>query len=50
MTKAEFVKAAQNLGYAEEDIDEMLDMIEEARKDGIPMSYDDIVLIEQPKY
>ena len=50
MTKAEFVKAARSFGYAEEDIDEMIDMIESAQKDGVPMAYDDIVLIDQPKY
>ena len=50
MTKEEFVKAARSFGYAEKDIDEMIDMIESARKDDVPMAYEDIILIEQPKY
>lgn len=50
MTKVEFIKAAEALGYAEEDIEEMVAMVEEARNDGVPMKYESIVLIEQPEY
>ena len=50
MTKAEFIKKAESLGYLEEDIAEMVAMVEEIRDDGVPMEYDSIVLIEQPVY
>ena len=50
MTKTEFIKTAEALGYAEEDIEEMVDMVEEARNDGVPMDYETIILIEQPVY
>lgn len=50
MTKSEFIKKAEALGYAEEDIEEMVAMVEEARNDGVPMEYDSIILIEQPVY
>ena len=50
MTKDEFIKEANRCGYAEEDIEEMVAMVEEARNDGVPMEFDSIVLIEQPVY
>lgn len=50
MTKTEFIKTAEALGYAEEDIEEMVAMVEEARSEGVPMKFDSIVLIEQPEY
>ena len=50
MTKAEFIKKAKEYGYMDEDIEEMVDMVEEARNDGIPMDYETIVLTEQPVY
>ena len=50
MTKDEFKKKAMEYGYSEEDIEEFVDMIEEARNDGVPMQYEDIVLTEQAVY
>ena len=50
MTKAEFIEEAKKCGYMDEDIEEMLDMVEEARNDGVPMEYDSIILTEQPVY
>lgn len=50
MTKDEFIERAKEYGYMDEDIEEMLDMVDEARNDGVPMEYDSIVLIEQPVY
>ena len=50
MTKAEFIKAAEEYGYSAEDIKEMVAMVEKARNEGVPMDYDIIVLTEQPRY
>lgn len=50
MDKSEFKRKAVQFGYSDEEIKEFISDIEEARKSGVPMKYEDIVLIEQPKY
>ncbi|MFA9375584.1 MAG: hypothetical protein ACERKZ_02405 [Lachnotalea sp.] len=50
MDKNEFSKKAKQYGYSDEQIQEFIDLTEEARKDGAPVKYEDIVLIEQPVY
>lgn len=53
MTKDEFIKKAKEFGYIDEDIEELVDMVEEANKDGVNMTFDyvaDNVLTEQPVY
>lgn len=53
MTKDEFIKKAKEFGYIDEDIEEMIDMVEEANKDGVHMTFDYVaenVLAEQPVY
>lgn len=53
MTKDEFIVKAKEFGYMDEDIDEMIDLVEDANKDGVHMTFDyvaDNVLTEQPVY
>lgn len=53
MTKDEFIKKAKGFGYVDEDIEEMIDLVEEANEEGIHMTYDYVsenVLTEQPVY
>lgn len=53
MTKDEFIKKAKEFGYIDEDIEELVDMVEEANKDGVRMTFDYVaenVLTEQPVY
>ena len=53
MTKAEFIAKATEYGYMDEDIEEMIELVEDANQDGVPMSYDYLaenVLAEQPAY
>lgn len=50
MTQAEFIKKAKEYGYMDEDVDEMIDLVEEARNGGVPMDYEIILLTEQPVY
>lgn len=53
MTKAEFIANATEYGYMDEDIEEMIELVEEANQDGVPMSFDYLaekVLAEQPTY
>ena len=40
MTKAEFIAKATEYGYMDEDIEEMIELVEDANQDGVPMSYD----------
>lgn len=53
MTKAEFIAKAKGYGYMDEDIEEMIELVEDANQDGVPMSFDyfaEKVLAEQPTY
>lgn len=51
MTKEEFIEKAKALNYDDQQIQEMLDMREkEKRKYDITMSFDEILLVEQPVY
>ena len=53
MTKAEFIAKATEYGYMDEDIEEMIELVEDANQDGVPMSYDYLaenVLAEQRAY
>lgn len=46
MTKEEFIKEAKKFGYTENEINDILKLIEESKKDGITMKYEEILLIE----
>ena len=53
MTKEEAIKRAKEFGYIDENIEEMIGMVEEANKNGVPVTFDYIaenVLSEQPVY
>lgn len=51
MTKEDFIKAAKQHNYTDEQIQDMLDLKEEQRKEiGFDMPYDKIILIDQPVY
>ena len=51
MTKEEFIKAAKEHNYTDEQIQGMLDLKEEQRAEiGYDMPYDKIILIDQPVY
>lgn len=48
MTKEEFKKEAKKLGYSDEQIQEIIDFNEAAKKDGLNIPYE-LDLIELPK-
>lgn len=48
MTKDDFIKKAKMLGYSDEQIQEIIDDHEEAKKDGVNIPYE-IDLIALPK-
>ena len=51
MTKDEFIKKAKKNNYTDEQINEMLDLQKEQKKQyGFEMPYDKIVLVPQPEY
>lgn len=51
MTKEEFIKKAQDLGYSDEAIQDIVADLDEMVKDGIKIPpYEQIPLIEQPVY
>lgn len=53
MTKDEFIERAREYGYLDEDIEELIDMIDEANGNGVHMTFDYVaenVLAEQPTY
>ena len=50
MTKSDFIEKAKEFGYSDEDINEFIELTESARKDGVPLKYEDVVLVEQPVY
>lgn len=50
MTKQEFIKKAKEFGYKDDQIQGLLDLVEEAKADGVAMKYEEIELIQQPVY
>lgn len=50
MDEFDFRKKAEEYGYDKATIDDLVTMVLDARKDGVPMRYEDIELIEQPAY
>lgn len=50
MTKDEFIEKAKGFGYADDQIKDLLEMIDEMNADGATMKYEDVNLIQQPVY
>ena len=50
MSESEFRTLAEEYGYSTEQIDELVELVMEARLEGVPMKFEDIELVEQPVY